>query len=118
MARTAVPVTPAPSHVAFGALSAVTFTAADIVNLNQVTQTGSEVLLVRNADGAAPHNVSITSAPDVHGRTKDLLLQAIPANGVVVSPRFPVDAWRQSDGNLYFSADSIQIQFAVIKLLF
>src|SRR6185437_8102298 len=82
-ARTAVtPVTikgPYPGTVNAGDL-AITFTAADIVNLNSFAASGNEVLLVQNTD-AAQQTITLTTKPDGYGRSADISTYAIPASG-------------------------------------
>ncbi len=116
MPRTVLPPTPLPSEVGVAAGADVTWTAADVANGNAFHVTGDQVLLARNTDGAAPHNVTVTSVPDGLGRTKDIGPDSIPANGTRVYPRFGLIGWRQADGMVYVSADAATIEFAVLQL--
>lgn len=115
MARTALPKTPVPPDVGLTAGATIVFTAADVANLNSFPLTGSEVVIARNSD-TAPHNVTISSAPDASGRKQDLALDPIPAAGFKVYARTPASGWRQSDGNFYLAADNALVLFAVLQL--
>lgn len=91
-----------------------TYTAADVANKNLTTLTGSEILVARNVDGAAAHAITITST-NLNNRTGDST-QSLGANAFAVFQNFPTAGWQQSDGKLYFEADNVNIEFAVLKL--
>jgi hypothetical protein len=93
----------------------LTFTAADTSNGNKVALTGKELILVQNS-GASAYTVTVTSAPDSLGRTKDIVAESIAA-GVIKAFGVPqVEGWRQTDGTLSLDANNAAIKFAVIRL--
>lgn len=113
---TQVPVGPFPAGgaVSAGALK-VNFAAADVSNHNKSSFTGKEILLVWNTDTGA-HNLTLTSAPDEHGRSSDIASYSIPAGEVhAFSFRGGAVGWQQSDGNVYYQADDVSVKFAVIS---
>lgn len=76
MARTPVPV----SAITRAGLTAPAETAADTVNGNSVANTNQNVILVvRNADGAAPHNLTLHLAARVDGQAPADRVVAIAA---------------------------------------
>ena len=96
---------------------ALTMTAADVANKEQVAASGKEIVIAHNS-GAAPHAVTITSkAHAPSGRTGDITTEAIAAGEIrVYGGPFPTNGWRQTDGQLYFEADSAEVKFGVIRL--
>lgn len=119
MARTNIasqtPVGPYPSGgaVSPGGLD-LTMTAADTSNHNEAIFSGRDLLIVHNTDSAS-HNLTITSAPDEHGRTSDIASYAIAAGVIsVFSFRNGAAGWQQSDGHIYFQGDSAMLFFAVL----
>ena len=119
MARTALtvqtPKGPFPGTVAATDLD-YTYAAADVGNMNEFPHTGRELILVRNTDGAAPHNISLTSAPDPQKRSADITTYAVALNGFSVFWAGDIIGWRQTDGNFYLEADDVQIEFAIVKI--
>jgi len=114
MARTTITVITAPGSYASGGAS-ITWTAADVTNKNQWRPTGNDIVIARNTDAAAAHNVTITSAPDPYGRKGDIS-QSIPASGYMVFGPFKSMGWEQTDGYIYLEADDAQVEFVVIGL--
>lgn len=105
---------PAGGTVSAGALD-LTWTAADIVNFNKTPFGGTELLLVRNSD-VAVHNLTITSAPDEHGRSGDITTYAVAAGTTSAFDfRNGSAGWLQSDGNIYYKADNALMLFAILK---
>lgn len=94
----------------------IPWTAADVANMNSVMLTGRELLLIRNADAVAAHNVTITSVPDEKNRLGDITNFSIGAGLLYVFGPVQLAGWQQPDGRLYFQADNAQIQFAVLRL--
>lgn len=92
----------------------LTLTAADNVNGNSVTSTGREIIIAQNSD-VSVHHVTVTSAADAFGRTADIASFAIPANGFVVTQKFPTTGWQQTDGTLHITTDSALIKLAVLR---
>jgi hypothetical protein len=93
----------------------LTFTAADTSNGNKVALTGKELILVQNS-GASAYTVTVTSAPDSLGRTKDITADSIPAGGFKVYGVPQVEGWRQTDGTLSLDANNAAIKFCVVRL--
>ncbi len=94
---------------------AFTFLAADTVNFEEVVMTGRELLIAQNV-GASPHTVSIDSVPDQFGRPGDIVADSIAAGAFEVYGPFATHGWQQSDGMLYFEADHVEVEFAVIRV--
>src|ERR1041385_6952722 len=95
-AQTPVGPFPAGGSVSAGALK-INFTAADVSNHNKAPYTGKEVLLVWNTDSGSP-NLTLTSAPDEHGRSGDITSYAVPAGEIhEFSFRQGASGWQQSD---------------------
>lgn len=113
MARTSLTPVTAPGGYA-GAGAACGFVDADIANGNRVYSTGKELVLARNT-GAAPVNVTITSASDPFNRSGDIV-EAVAAGVTKVFGPFPQTGWRQADSYLYLSAPSTDIEFVVVVL--
>lgn len=114
MARAALPKTDVPtSYASAGAV--VTYTAANTTDKNSVTITGNEIVLATNTDTGA-HTVTINSAPDPKGRTKDTTAESIAAGATHVYQRFPQTGYRQTDGTLHLEASHATVKFAVLKL--
>src|SRR5260370_722044 len=109
MPRTALTKTLVPTEIGITAGTAMTFTAADVANLNSVPLTGLEIVIAYNADGVS-HNVTISSAPDAKGRKSDITADPVAAGIYKVYCRHSIDGWRQPDGNLYLQADSALVK--------
>lgn len=94
------------------AFAAVTLVAADATNKNQADMTGYETLLAFNSD-ASSHTVTINSAPDPTGRTKDITAQSIAAGKIYVYGPFKfLQGWAQGGSSLNFEADDATVKFA------
>jgi hypothetical protein len=117
MPRTALTKTLVPTEVGITAGTLMTYTAADVGNSNSVPLTGAEIVIAQNTD-AAIHNVTISSVGDAKGRKGDITTDPVAANSSKVYCRHSVDGWRQTDGNLYLSADNALIKFCVLQLPF
>lgn len=115
MARTTLTKTAAPGPYAADGV-ALTLTAADTANNNQFVASGKDIVIAQNTDGAAAHNVTITSVADDKGRTGDITNHSVPADGIAVFGPFEVAGWRQSDGKIYLEADNASIKFGIISL--
>lgn len=114
MARISLTKTDAPGGVS-GQGAALAMTAADVANKNQFKLTGREVIVAHNTDGAAAHNVTITSTDDPYGRQGDITEQ-IAAGAMRIFGQLQLAGWLQSDGMLYLEADDAQVEFGVIQL--
>lgn len=113
MARTTITAIATPSSYA-STPNTLSFTAADDVNGNQTLLTGRELLIAYNSD-SLDHTVTVSSVACPHSRTGDASV-TITAGSYVVFQMFPTTGWRQSDGYLYYNADSSTVKFAVIKI--
>lgn len=91
-----------------------TYLAADVGNKEQVVLTGKELILAKN--GATPRTITISSVDDDFNRKEDVTAYAIGANEFAMFGPFLTPGWRQTDGKLYFEANSTEVEFAVIKL--
>ena len=113
MARTALTPIDAPASYATGG-AALTWTAADPTNKNEVILTGREILLARNDDAAA-QTVTVHSVGDPYSRTGDASRE-IAAGEYGVFQMFPTCGWQQSNGKLNIDAASANVKFAVLRL--
>jgi hypothetical protein len=77
--------------------------------------TGKEILLVQNANAGA-QTVTISSVVDPYARTGNITAYSVGIAEFAVFPMFPVDGWRQADGQLYFAATATDVKFAVLRL--
>lgn len=100
--------------IAAGAADLV-WTAADVANGNSFSMSGKEMIAVTNSDTVS-HNVTISSAADVLGRTKDIGPYAVGAGKVSLFGPFATHGWRQSDRTFYLSGDNANIKFAIFRL--
>lgn len=115
MARTALTTTAVPNPYAAAGV-AITFTAADTANQNQVVLTGREIVVAHNT-GATPHTVTITSSADPYNRTKDITAEAIAAGELrVYGAGMALAGWQQTDGKLYLEANHAEVKFGILKL--
>jgi hypothetical protein len=80
--------------------------------------TGAEVLLARNSNaGSTAYTVTISSAADAMGRTKDITTESIAAGTTrVFGPFRNKDGWVQSGGYLNIAASNAEVLFAVLQL--
>jgi hypothetical protein len=114
---TQIPVGPYPAGGIVAALALdLAWVGADVSNHNEFQFTGKEVLLVWNTDTAS-HNLTVTSAPDEHGRADDIASYAVAA-GVVSAFSFRAGGagWLQSDGHVYFQGDNALLKFAILSV--
>ncbi len=93
-----------------------TYLAADVANKEQTKLTGQEILLVRNVDGAGAHNITITSVDDTFNRSENVTNYSLGLNEFAMFGPFKLTGWIQTDGNLYFEADNVNIEFAVVRI--
>lgn len=93
----------------------LTFAAADAVNGNQYKMNGDQVLLARNT-GAGARTITITSAADPYGRTKDITALSLAAGETVMFSKWNTAGWRQTDGNVYFTAEHAEVTVAIVDL--
>lgn len=95
--------------------TAVSWQPADVANGNAFRVTGREVLLVYNSGDTAA-NLTIASIQDPYRRERDIS-ESIPANAYYLYGPFSLEAWRQSDGNVYVNATSANVRFLLISLV-
>ena len=110
------PVGPYPAGGVVSALALdLAWTAADVSNHNEFLFSGKEILLVWNTDTAS-HNLTLTSAPDEHGRTADVTTYAVAA-GVISAFSFRGGSagWLESDGHVYMQGDNAMLKFAILS---
>jgi hypothetical protein len=90
-----------------------TFAASDVANGNDVVFTGREVIMARN-DGASPYTITIASAADHLGRTKDCVATLAASANVILGP-FPKYGW-DAAGYLNINGSNASIMIAVVRL--
>lgn len=115
--RDVLPVTQVPDRYAASADTGVapTYTAADATNGNYVESTGDEILLVQNADGGGPHDVTITSTADEEGRSGDITV-SVPASSEALFQRLPKDGFAGPGGLILVTGATSDIKIAVLRL--
>ena len=97
-----------------GGSKAITYVAADIVDQNEFTITGREVLLMISTD-AGSQDVVIASTPDSFGRTGDLTItiEAAAEHAIAFMDR---TGWMQSGGVVHLDCTVATIAYAVVRL--
>lgn len=113
MPRTSITSASAPGQFPTAG-AAVTFTAADVANMNQATASGKDLVIVTNTD-TVPHNFTLSSVADEKNRLGDIT-EAIAAGATKVYGPLPFLGWRQFDGFLYFNAADTTVVIAVVAL--
>ena len=115
MARVDLTKTTAPGYYA-AAGQAVTMADADIAeDGNQFTATGNDLVIAHNT-GATPHNITINSVADPYNRSGDITSESIAAGAIKIFGPYKTLGWQQSDGKIYLSADSDEVEFGVVAL--
>ncbi len=119
MARTALNVvSPKGPHspVSAGQLDFL-FAAADPANGNSFPCTGRDLILMHNDHATDPATVTLTSAPDPYGRTKDIATYSLAAGDYAAFWVGATIGWKQSDGKVYLDvAGTGTIKFAVLRI--
>jgi hypothetical protein len=119
VARTALtPMLPPGKYptLPLGALSAaLTLVAGDNVNGNSVPSTGREIIIVQNTAGVAG-TITVSSVADAFNRSGDITAYSVPAAGFAVLGPFPLQGWKQADGNLYLTVSAATMLVAVVQL--
>ena len=92
----------------------VAFTAADVSNKNSFVSTGREYIFAQNT-GASAYTVTVTSAADDLGRTKDIDAYSLGAGEFMVVGPVKQRGWRQSDGKVYLEAENAAVKFLIIR---
>jgi hypothetical protein len=93
----------------------LTMTAADVANLNQFSASGNDLVIAQNS-GASTYTVTITSAPDTFGRSRDIATYGIAAGEFGVFGPFKLLGWVQADGKIYLQASNAAVKFGVVAL--
>ena len=95
----------------------LTWTAADVANLNDFPFTGRELVLIRNSHAVTGYTFTITSAADAMGRTKTITDEAIAA-GVTrcIGPMRAKTGWLQTAGKFHLAANNASVLFAIVRL--
>lgn len=114
MPRTLLTKTTAPGAIANAGVS-VTMTAADTSNLNAFTAAATDLVVAQNTGGST-YTVTITSAPDAMGRTRDIATENIAAGEIRVFGPFTQYGWMQTDGRIYLQASNAAVKFGIIQL--
>jgi len=93
-------------------VTTIPLTAADVTNLNYADMTGYEILLAFNSTVGA-EDVTVNSAADPTGRTKDITAQAIGAGAMLAFGPFKfLTGWAQGGASLNFAASDVGVLFA------
>lgn len=93
------------------------FAAADTSNGNSFPATGRELVLMRNEHASEAGTVTITSAPDPYGRTRDIAAYSLAAGEFAAFWVGRTAGWRQGDGTVYLNASATgTIKFAILRI--
>ena len=92
------------------------WTAAEITWFNSAVCTGNEILLVWNTHAVDVGTVTITGATDAFGRTATIASYSLAAGEMAFFGPLRSDAFRQTDGKIWFAGSAATIKFAVIRL--
>lgn len=95
--------------------AALAMSVADIVEDNQFTASGNDLVIVHNTDAVA-HTITIYSASDYYGRLLNVTNYSIPAGEFHVFGPFRSDGWMQLDAKVYVDSSSRFLQIAVVEL--
>jgi hypothetical protein len=93
----------------------VPLVAADVANLNYFVASGNDLVLAFNS-GGTPQTVTITSASDPYGRTRDITSYSLGAGELAVFGPFGNLGWMQTNGQVWLQADSANVKLAAIRL--
>jgi hypothetical protein len=92
-----------------------TFLAADVANMEQFVSTGKEMILARNV-GGGPFLITVNSVNDPFNRTGDIVDYSLGALEFAMFGPFDRTGWKQVGGFIFFEANNVAIEFAVIRL--
>jgi hypothetical protein len=114
-----LPLPPASLDLVFNAADNVNgnfFTADPPIIINPATGTtiGGDIILVWNTD-TNPHNLTITSQPDVAGRVGDITTYVVGAGVISAFRLSQVVGWTNISGAVTLSADSPLVKIAIIQ---
>lgn len=114
MPRTDLTKTTAPGSMQYTG-TVITMAAADVANMNQFTASGKDLIVAHNT-GASPYTVTVTSAVDPYGRTKDISAISLAAGEYRVFGPMELTGWVQTDGKIYLQASNASVKFGIIAL--
>jgi hypothetical protein len=114
MPRTVLTKTTAPGSTNYTG-TALTMTAADTSNLNEFVAAGKDLIVAHNT-GASSYTITVTSAADPYGRTKDISTVSIAAGAYMVFGPLELTGWQQGDGRIYLQASNAAVKFGVVSL--
>lgn len=114
MARTSITTIQLTGSYSYSAVTA-SAVAADASNGNQASLAGGEIILARNSGGTT-RTITIVSANDPFNRVRDISVSILAGETKAFGP-FGVLGWRQTDGQIYFSADHADVLFTVLTPL-
>ncbi|MCL5995494.1 MAG: hypothetical protein M1546_05485 [Chloroflexi bacterium] len=66
--------------------------------------------------GATSHTWTLSSTADRFGRTKDISAETIAAGAIRIFGPLELEGWVQTDGRVYVSANSTEVEFGVTTL--
>ncbi len=119
MARTALTVVApkGPYHPVTANSLDFAFAAADGVNGNAFACKGRELLLARNTHATDAATLTISSAPDPYGRTKDITTYSLAAGEFAAFWIGRSIGWRQADGKAWLDTGGTgTIELAVLRV--
>jgi len=93
----------------------IAFLAADVANMEQTALTGKEMIVARNV-GGGPFLITVTSSNDPFNRTGDVTDYSLGAGEFAVFGPFDRTGWLQPGAFIFFEANNVAIEFAVIRL--
>lgn len=93
----------------------LTMAAGDVANKNDFPATGDDLVVAHNTGGSA-YTLTVTSAPDPYGRTKDITAYSIGAGEYAVFGPLELTGWVQADGKIYLEVNNAAIKLGVVKL--
>ena len=92
------------------------WTPAEVTWFNSAVCTGNEILLVWNTHAGDAGTVTVTGATDAFGRTASIASYSLAAGEMAFFGPLRSDAFRQTDGKLWFAGSAATVKFAVIRL--
>lgn len=114
MARVTLTKTTAPGSTNYTGV-ALTMTAADTTDKNQFVAAGKDLIVAHNTGGST-YTITVTSAADPYGRTKDISAVNITAGQYMVFGPVELTGWQQADGKVYLEASNAAVKFGVVSL--
>jgi hypothetical protein len=112
MAKTTISPTTLPGSSYGVGFQDFVFTPADVVNGNQFLSTGKELLLMHNVNADSPplsHKVTLF-------KTQGKMEYNLAGGAYDCCGQIPTAGWKQTDTYVYVTADSAEIELAVLVL--